>query len=168
MPANTGTYLDSPFHRYAEGRDLARLPLESVAQLPAIVCRVPHAERAVSVEIFNDVDVAGKTVLVETGWCRHRGSEAYNYNHRYLTRAAAEYLKNYGAVLVGIDSLYIDDTDDLERPVHSILLGADIPTVEHMCHLEKLPDSGFMFYAAPVKIHRFGTLPVRAYAVVEG
>lgn len=167
MPSNTGTYIDSPFHRYADGADLAHMPLESVAQLDGVVCRPRHSERAIGMETLQGVDVAGKAVLVDTGWSRHWGTEHYNHSHPYLTREAAEYLASNKAVLVGIDSLNIDDTDDGERPVHSILLAANIPIVEHMCNLSKLPESDFVFHAAPVKVHAFGTFPVRAYAVVD-
>ena len=166
MPANTGTYLDSPFHRYADGKDLAQLPLESVAHLDGVVCRVPSKVRAVDVELFEGVDVAGKAVLVETGWAEHWGTETYNVGHPYLTKRAATYLRENQAALVGIDSLNIDDTDNLERPVHSILLDADIPIVEHLCNLASIPSSGFRFHAPPVRVHSFGTFPVRAYAVV--
>lgn len=167
MPANTGTYIDSPFHRYEEGLDLASMPLESVAQLDAVVCRVPHRNRAVGVEIFEGFEVTGKAILIETGWSRYWGTEQYFENHPYLTREAALYLKKMGVILVGIDSLNIDDTNDPERPVHSVLLGANIPIVEHMCNLNALPNSNFVFHAAPVKVHEFGTFPVRAYAVIE-
>ncbi len=167
MPANTGTYIDSPFHRYAEGVDLAQMPLESVAELDAVVCRIQHSMRAIGPDSFEGLQVSGKAVLVKTGWSRYWGSEQYNNQHPYLTAEAADYLKANNALLVGIDSLNIDDTDNLERPVHSILLGANIPVVEHMCHLDKLPETGFVFHAAPVKVHGFGTFPVRAYAVVN-
>ena len=167
MPANTGTYIDSPFHRYEEGFDLATLPLESVADLEGVVCRVRHQNRAVGIEIFEGIEVTGKAVLIETGWSRYWGTEQYFKNHPYLIQEAAQYLKEKGAILVGIDSLNIDDTNNLERPVHSILLGANVPIIEHMCNLSALPDSNFKFHAAPVKIHRFGTFPVRAYAVLE-
>ncbi len=167
MPANTGTYIDSPFHRYADGMDLAEMPLESVTQLGAVVCRVVNNGRAIDVKAFENIDVSQKAVLVETGWSKHWGTEQYFNNHPYLTQEAAQYLKDNGALLVGIDSLNIDDTRDLERPVHSILLGANIPIVEHLCGLAVLPDSGFIFNAAPVKVHKFGSFPVRAYAVVE-
>jgi len=113
------------------------------------------------------VNVFAKAVLVQTGWSKYWGTEKYNENHPYLTREAAEYLETNNALLVGIDSLNIDNTDDPERPVHSILLGANIPIVEHMCQLEELPERGFIFHAAPVKVHQFGTFPVRAYAVIE-
>ena len=167
MPANTGTYIDSPFHRYADGADLAQIPLESVAELSGVVCRVNHSKRAVGLEQFEGINVDAKAVLVETGWSKYWGTEKYNKDHPYLTRQAAEFLKENGALLVGIDSLNIDDTDDPQRPVHSILLGADIPIVEHMCQLEELPDRNFTFHAAPVKVRQFGTFPVRAYAVIE-
>jgi len=167
MPANTGTYIDSPFHRYANGKDLARVPLESVAHLEGIVCRAPSVERRVGVELFQGIDVARKAVLIETGWADHWGTETYNVGHPFLTKSAAAYLRENGATLVGIDSLNIDDTDDPERPVHSILLGADIPIVEHLCNLRSIPRSGFRFHAAPVKVNSFGTFPVRAYAAFE-
>ena len=167
MPANTGTYIDSPFHRYAQGADLAQMPLESVAQLDGVVFRVRHGDRAVGLETFEGHEVRGKAVLVETGWSQHWGTDQYFENHPFLTRESAEYLRGNGAVLVGIDSLNIDDTDDPYRPVHSILLDAEIPIIEHMCNLEALPSDGFVFHAAPVKVHDFGTFPVRAYGVVS-
>lgn len=167
MPANTGTYIDSPFHRYAQGADLARMPLESVAQLSAVVCRVTHRNRAIGIEAFAGIDVSNKAVLVDTGWSKHWGTDQYFTDHPYLTREVALFLKDNAAVLVGIDSLNIDDISNLERPVHSILLGANIPIVEHMCNLGKLPNTGFVFNAAPVKIHKFSSFPVRAYAVIE-
>lgn len=167
MPANTGTYIDSPFHRYADGNDIAQIPLRSVANLEIVTCRPPQKHRAIGVENFEGLDVTGKAVLVETGWSRHWGTEKYNHGHPFLTFEAAIYLKENKAVLVGIDSLNIDDTDDPNRPVHSILLGSDIPIVEHMCNLSEIPDTGAIFHAAPVKIHEFGTFPVRAYAVIE-
>lgn len=167
MSANTGTYMDSPFHRYAEGKDLAQIPLESVADLHGIVVRAEDPGRAVSVELFHGINVSEKAVLVETGWAKHWGTEQYNSGHPYLTKSAAIYLRENGATLVGIDSLNIDDTDDPARPVHSILLGANIPIVEHLCNLSSLPRNGFRFNAAPVKVEKFGTFPVRAYATIE-
>ncbi len=167
MPANTGTYIDSPFHRYADGFDLAQLPLHSVANLEVVVCRPSKKQRAIGVENFEGLDIAGKAVLVETGWSQHWGTEQYNHGHPYLTSESALYLKNNKAALVGIDSLNIDDTDDPSRPVHSVLLGSNIPIVEHMCNIGEVPDTGSIFHAAPVKIQEFGTFPVRAYAVIE-
>ncbi len=166
MVANTGTYIDSPFHRYADGKDLSELALESIADLEGLVFRVNPKQRAIGLEIFSGTNVHGKAVLVHTGWAKHWGSEQYFENHPFLTAEAAEWLKTSGAALVGIDSLNIDDTSDGQRPVHSILLKAEIPIVEHMCHLEKLPDSSFKFHAVPVKVKKFGTFPVRAYAIV--
>ena len=167
MVANTGTYIDSPFHRYANGKDLSELTLESIADLECFVFRADPGERAIGPELFSDTDVGGKAVLVHTGWARHWGSEHYFEGHPFLTAEAAEWLKASGSALVGIDSLNIDDTSGGHRPVHSILLGADIPIVEHMCHLEDLPDSGFRFHAVPAKVRNFGTFPVRAYAVID-
>jgi kynurenine formamidase len=143
------------------------MPLESVAQLSAVVCRVTHRNRAIGIEAFAGIDVSNKAVLVDTGWSKHWGTDQYFTNHPYLTREVALFLKDNAAVLVGIDSLNIDDISNLERPVHSILLGANIPIVEHMCNLWKLPNIGFVFNAAPVKIHKFSSFPVRAYAVIE-
>lgn len=169
MVGNTGTYVDAPYHRYADGRDLAELPLASIAHLDAVVVRVPMGSgRAVDRDAFERLDVGGKAVLVQTGWDAHWRTDAYFEGHPFLTGVAAEYLVAAGAVLVGIDSFNIDDIEDLSRPVHSILLGADIPIAEHMRGLAALPDAGFRFFAVPVKVRRFGTFPVRAFGVVEG
>jgi kynurenine formamidase len=167
MVANTGTYLDSPFHRYAGGKDLSQLPLESLAALEGVVVRVPAAAgRAISPRSFEDIELEGKAVLVHTGWDVYWRSERYLSNNPFLTGDAAEYLVSRGAVLVGIDSLNIDDIGDRARPVHSTLLGADIPIVEHMCNLAGLPDRQFRFYAVPAKVAGFGTWPVRAFGHV--
>lgn len=168
MVGNTGTYVDAPFHRYAEGRDLAELPLERVAHLEGVVVRAGNGGRAIDRDVFAGLDVGGKAVLVRTGWDVHWRTDAYFAGHPYLTRAAAEHLATAGALLVGIDSFNIDDTEDGSRPVHSTLLGADIPIAEHLCGSDALPDDGFRFFAVPVKVRRFGTFPVRAFAVVEG
>ncbi len=167
MIANTGTYVDSPFHRYADGKDLSELPLESLANLEGVVVRCAgRSERAIGAEVFDGLEVAGKAVLVHTGHARHWGTDAYFTGHPFLTRAAAEHLRGAGATLVGIDSLNIDSTDDGARPVHSVLLRADIPIAEHLRGLEQLPDAGFRFFAVPVKVKAFGTFPVRAFAFV--
>jgi kynurenine formamidase len=167
MVANTGTYLDSPFHRYAQGKDLAQLPLESLADLDATVVRIPAgADRAISRSAFDEVEVKGKAVLVHTGWDAHWRTERYLSGHPFLTGDAADYLLTQGVALVGIDSLNIDDTEDLARPVHSTLLGAEVPIVEHMCNLASLPDQGFRFFAVPAKVVGFGTWPVRAFGNV--
>jgi kynurenine formamidase len=168
MVANTGTYLDSPFHRYAGGADLADLPLERLAGLPAVVVRAPHeAGRAVGATAFAGLDVAGKAVLIHTGWDRHWRTDRYFEGHPYLTADAARHLVAAGAALVGIDSLNIDSTDDLERPVHTLLLGAAIPIVEHLCRLDRLPDAPCRFTAVPVKVKGCGSFPVRAFAELE-
>lgn len=166
MVANTGTYVDSPFHRFANGIDLAALPLESLANLPGIVIRASRAGRAVNAEAFHGLDLTGKAVLVHTGWARHWRTDRYFEGHPFLSGEAAAYLVEAGVRLVGIDSLNIDDTEDGSRPVHTRLLRANIPICEHMRGLEQLPDSGFRFHAAPVKVKAFGTFPVRAYAVL--
>jgi kynurenine formamidase len=165
MVANTGTYLDTPFHRYACGKDLAGLDLSSVANLDGIV--VPCAETAIGERSFSEVDVAGKAVLVHTGWDRHWRTERYSSgDHPFLTEPAATYLAKHGATLVGIDSFNIDSTFDGNRRVHSVLLGHDIPIVEHLCDLGELPATGFKFFAVPAKIRQFGTFPVRAFGLV--
>jgi kynurenine formamidase len=164
MVANTGTYLDSPFHRYADGKDLSRLPLESLADLEAVVIRGAAGGRAVGRTALEGRDLRGKAVLVRTGWDVHWGTPAYLDGNPFLTAGAADYLVSQGAALVGIDSLNIDDIKDLARPVHSVLLGAEIPIVEHLCNLGPLPESGFRFSAVPAKVAGFGTWPVRAFA----
>jgi kynurenine formamidase len=168
MVANTGTYVDSPFHRYADGNDLARLPLESLADLPAIVIRQPF-ERGLATDAaqLEGLEVGGKAVLVHTGWDRHWRTDAYGKDHPFLTDAAADWLVAHGAALVGIDSNNIDDTRVRARPVHTKLLAANIPICEHMTNLGSLPaDSHFRFSAVPPKVRGMGTFPVRAYAVV--
>lgn len=167
MVANTGTYVDSPFHRFADGIDLAELPLTSLVNLPAVVIQVTNVGSAINAGHLQGVEVAGKAVLLHTGWARHWRTDQYFEGHTYLTADAAIYLRDQGAALVGIDSYNIDDIRDGRRPVHTTLLGANIPIVEHMTNLGQLPDQGFRFHAAPVKIKNFGTFPVRAYAVVE-
>jgi len=167
MVANTGTYVDSPFHRFAGRIDLSELPLESLADLPGLVVCATDAGRAITVEAFRGQDLKGKAVLVHTGWARHWGTDQYFEGHSFLTGGAAAYLVEAGAGFVGIDSYNIDNTQDGARPVHTQLLRANIPICEHMCNLESLPNDGFRFHAAPVKVKAFGTFPVRAYAVVS-
>jgi arylformamidase len=166
MVANTGTYLDAPFHRYADGADLAGLALEQIAALPGLVVRA--ADRAVDAEAFEGLDVAGKAVLIHTGWDRHWRKEAYFEGHPYLTEAAARLLAERGARLVGIDSYNIDDTSKRARPVHTLLLGARVPICEHMTNLGALPETGFAFSAVPPRIVGMGTFPVRAFAAIGG
>src|SRR5215216_6125853 len=165
MVANTGTYLDTPFHRYTRGKDLAALDLYSVANLDGVVVRC--TERAITEQVFSGIDVKGKAVLVHTGWDRHWRTDEYSSgNHPFLTEDAATYLAKNAAALVGIDSFNIDATRDGNRPAHTILLGHDIPILEHLCGLGELPDRGFKFFAVPVKVRQFGTFPVRAFAMV--
>lgn len=168
MVANTGTYVDAPFHRYANGRDLSELPLESLAGLSAEVFRWDLGRgRKIGPDLFRGREVAGKAVLIHTGWDLHWRTDLYFEGHPFLTRDAAGYLAAQKVRLVGIDSLNIDDTGDGARPVHSILLGDEIPVCEHLCGLENLPDGGFRFFAVPVKVKAFGTFPVRAFASFE-
>jgi len=167
MVANTGTYLDSPFHRYADGADLSELELPSLADVPGIVIRRPWENGiAIEPEHLDGRDVGGKAVLVHTGWDRHWRSEAYFGEHPYLTAEAADWLADQGARIVGIDSCNIDNMHVRARPVHTRLLGAGIPICEHMTGLGALPDESFRFSAVPPKVKGMGTFPVRAYAVL--
>jgi len=167
MIANTGTYVDAPSHRYAEGADLADLPLESLADLDGVVIRRVDTGSAIDRDAFTGVSVGGRAVLIHTGWDRHWGTPAYGKGNPFVTRAAAEYLVEQGAKLVGIDSLNIDDATDGTRPAHTILLGARVTIVEHLTGLEQLPDEGFRFFAVPVRVRGMGSFPVRAFARIE-
>jgi arylformamidase len=164
MIANTGTYLDAPFHRFADGADLGEVALARLAALPGV--KVQAKAMAADAGLFEGLDVAGKAVLVETGWDRHWRTDAYFEGHPFLTEAAARLLARRGAVLVGIDSHNIDDTCARSRPVHTALLGAGILICEHMTNLAALPDRGFAFTAVPPKVAGMGTFPVRAFAAL--
>lgn len=168
MVSNTGTYVDCPFHRYADGKDLSDVGLDRFADLPGVVVRVDHRQRIeIGAADFDQVDVKGRAILIQTGWSEHWATEAYLENHPFLTREAALELQKRGALLVGIDSHNIDDTRTRNsRPVHTVLLGQEILIVEHLRGLEELPDQGFSFSAVPPKIEGMGTFPVRAYARV--
>ncbi|HEX8570404.1 MAG TPA: cyclase family protein [Caulobacteraceae bacterium] len=165
MVANTGTYLDVPAHRYADGDDLSAVGLERVAGLDGVVV---HAEgsRAVDADRFAGLEVRGRAVLVHTGWDRHWRTDAYFEDHPFLTPLAAALLAERGAALVGIDSHNIDDTRTKTRPVHTRLLGAGVLICEHLTNLGALPASGFRFTAAPPKVVGMGTFPVRAFAEI--
>ncbi len=168
MLANTGTYIDAPFHRYDGRQDIGDYPLEAVADLEGVVIRATDRKgRALDAAWFGGHDVRGKAVLVHTGWDAHWRTERYGSGHPFLTRDAVEHLVSAGAALVGIDSLNIDDATDGTRPVHTILLGAGTPIVEHLCNLGALPDGGFRFFAVPVKVQGMGSFPVRAFARVD-
>ncbi len=169
MIGNTGTYLDSPYHRYPDGTDLAGLPLERLAGLPAVVVRAVGPERGVTAETLAHVTVAGHAVLLHTGGDRHWATPGYTTDAPYLTREGAELLADRGAALVGIDAVNIDDISPAaggERPAHTLLLAAGIPVVEHLTNLRELPPLGARFTAVPPRISGFGTFPVRAYATV--
>ncbi len=167
MVANTGTYVDSPFHRYADGKDLSELPLESVADLECLVVRVDPTVTSIDTVPLSASAVGGRAVLFYTGWDRHWRTDAYFEGHPHLSERAAEWLAAAGAAIVGIDSFNIDDVSTGKRPVHSVLLGHDIPIVEHMRGLHAIPEQGGVFSAVPVKVKGFGTFPVRAYVSVS-
>jgi kynurenine formamidase len=167
MVANTGTYIDAPFHRYADGYDVAGFEMDSIADVDAVVVHLDGMRgRSIARSELAALDVANKAVLVHTGWSKHWRTDAYFENHPFLTADAAAYLRDAGARLVGIDSFNIDDTTDRTRPVHTTLLGAGIPIVEHLTALDTLPSSGFRFSAVPPKVRGLGTFPVRAFATL--
>ncbi|ASU32316.1 cyclase family protein [Mucilaginibacter xinganensis] len=163
LVTNTGTYLDCPFHRFEHGKDLSQIALEQCAELDAITINAKDAT-AIGREYFVGKEISNKAVLVYTGWAQHWNTADYFEGHPYLTEDAAVYLRDCGVKLVGIDSHNIDNTTGKKRPVHSILLGAEILIVEHLCNLQLLPENSFLFSAVPPKIEGAGTFPVRAYA----
>ena len=166
MAANTGTYLDTPFHRYADGSDLAATPLERMAAIDGMVVDA-RDQTEIDGGRFRGIRLRDRAVLVRTDWSRHWGTQAYFSGHPHLTADAAAFLVEEGVALVGIDSLNIDGTETGERPVHSALLAAGIPIVEHLCRLDRLPAEGFRFHAAPPAVVGLGSFTVRAYAVID-
>ncbi|MFI9206117.1 cyclase family protein [Streptomyces sp. NPDC053048] len=169
MVSNTGTYLDSPFHRYPDGPDLAGLDLTRLTDLEGTVIRVLGTHNpAIDREMLLPHDVTGRAVLIHTGWDQHWATDHYaGGHHPYLTTRAAQWLADNKPALVGIDSLNIDNTRDGTRPAHTLLLAAGIPVIEHLRGLEQLPPHNFRFHAAPPAIHNMGTFPVRAYAIIN-
>ena len=166
MVGNTGTYLDSPFHRYADGHDLAGLTLDQLADLEYVVARIDSSQRAIDRLPFTEREIRGKAVLIHTDWSRHWRTDRYFEGHPHVTGKLAQWLVDAGARLVGIDSYNIDSVDTGERPVHSTLLRHNIPIVEHMTNLAAVPESGGRFFAVPPKVKHFGTFPVRAFVAV--
>jgi kynurenine formamidase len=169
LVANTGTYLDAPFHRFADGADLAEIELARVVDVPGVVIDASGlASRGVDRTVLEPHDVSGHAVLIHTGWARHWGTTSYGApDHPFITEDAAAWLAGQEPAVVGIDSVNIDDMADGRRPAHTILLGAGIPVVEHMRGLELLPGRGFRFHAPPVAVAGMGTFPVRAYALLD-
>jgi kynurenine formamidase len=167
MVSNTGTYIDCPFHRFENGKDLSEVGLESFADIEGMVIRVPYTETlSITAERLMNYDIRDHAVLIHTGWDVHWNTDSYYEKHPYLTKDAAEYLRDSGAKLVGIDSHNIDNVEGKSRPVHTTLLGAEILIVEHLCNLSSLPEKGFKFSAIPPKFRGVGTFPVRAMARV--
>lgn len=168
MVANTGTYIDCPFHRYANGKDLSEVGLESFADLEGVVISVSYTDTlAITEEHIKGYEIRNRAVLFHTGWDKHWNTENYYENHPFLTQGAANYLKSCSIKLAGIDSHNIDDTRTKSRPAHTTLLGADILIVEHLCNLYLLPHENFLFSAVPPKFKGVGTFPVRAMAKVR-
>jgi kynurenine formamidase len=167
MAGNTGTYLDSPFHRYPDGADLSKVPLEAVASVPGIVIDADvSTNREVSLDLLkgDESDLHDRAVLIRTGWDTRWGSESYWEPGPYVTAAAADLLARSGAIIVGVDFWNIDDVTDPARPVHTRLLRSNIPIVEHLTNLAALPKSDFRFYAVPLRIVKGASFPVRAFA----
>lgn len=168
MVANTGTYIDCPFHRFENGKDLSEVGLDAFTDLNAVVVTVPYQKTlAITADYFHGIELAKKAVLIHTGWDLHWNTPKYFSHHPYLTAGAADYLKDQGVKLVGIDSHNIDDISGNTRPVHTILLGAEILIVEHLTQLQLLPSMGFTFSAIPPKFKGVGTFPVRAMAKIS-
>ncbi|MFQ5555844.1 MAG: cyclase family protein [Acidimicrobiia bacterium] len=166
LAANTGTYLDTPAHRHRDGWDLTGLRLDRIANVPGVVARCrDHSQRAIGPEVLKGLAVGGSAVLFDTGWSEHWGTDAYFRGHPYLDPATVDALVAAAPAIVGIDSLNIDGTDRGTRPAHTLLLKADIPIVEHMTGLDRLPDTGFRFFAVPPRIAGLATFPVRAFAI---
>ncbi|GAA4178171.1 cyclase family protein [Sphingobacterium ginsenosidimutans] len=168
MVTNTGTYIDCPFHRFADGNDIAQTALKNFAQLDAVMIHIPFTETLkITEDHLKNREIRNRAVLIQTGWDRYWNTELYYQDHPFLTEQAAMYLRDCNVKLVGIDSHNIDDTAGRTRPVHTVLLGAGILIVEHLCNLNKLPDQNFKFTAAPPKFKGVGTFPVRAFASIE-
>ena len=168
MVTNTGTYIDCPFHRFADGNDLSQVELARFVDLAGITITVPHTETlAVTPEHLKNYEIRNRAVLIRTDWSQFWNTETYYENHPFLTQEAAGYLRDCGVKLVGIDSHNIDDTKGKSRPVHTTLLGAEILIVEHLCNLNLLPQQGFLFSAIPPKFKGVGTFPVRAMAKIQ-
>ncbi len=167
---NTGTYLDAPYHRFADGADLASLPLDRTAGLPGIVIDVRPAVAAgrfgIGPEAVPAGDIAGHAVLLLTGWDAFWNTPRYLDRKPYLSAEAAALLRERGAALAGIDTWNIDDVADLARPAHTILLGAGIPIVENLRNLAALPPHGFRFFAPPLPFRGGSAVPVRAFATI--
>ena len=165
MVTNTGTYIDCPFHRFENGKDLSEVALEKFVNIPCVTIDVAN-EIEIGVHFFEHIDLQNKAVIVNTGWSKHWNTDLYFENHPYVTEEAAIFLKEKNVKLVGIDSHNIDDTKGKTRPVHTTLLGAEILIVEHLCNLDKLPKENYFFSAVPPKIKGAGTFPVRAFATI--
>ena len=168
LVANTGTYVDTPAHRFVGGQDLEDFPLERLVDLDGLLVDATGIDgKAIDQQIFNGLELEGRAVLIRTGWDVHWATDTYLADNPYLTKAAAEALLAAGAALVGIDSLNIDSLADPHRPAHSALLQGGVPIVEHLTGLEALPVKGWRFFAPPPRIRGMATFPIRAFAIVD-
>jgi kynurenine formamidase len=167
MVSNTGTYIDTPFHRFEHGHDLSQIELNRLTDLEGIVVETPYKRfPQIEYDCFKGLPLKGKAILVHTGWDAHWGTDKYFEGHPYLTKSAAEYLLEQQVRLVGIDAFNIDDVKDPQRPVHTVLLGNNILIVEHLCNINSIRSRPFFFNAVPPKVCGMGTFPVRAYATI--
>lgn len=165
--SNTGTYLDSPWHRHPDGPDVGALPLEALAALPGVVLDgVGDASGALDVDLRDEGSLTGHAVLVRTGWDAHWGADRY-WRGPHLSRDAVEQLAAAGPALVGVDFANVDDTADPVRPAHTILLGAGVLVVEHLARLDRLPHRGFVLHCVPLAVRGAASMPVRPYAEVR-
>jgi kynurenine formamidase len=162
---NTGTYVDSPRHRYRKGVDLAGLPLERLADMPVVVVDATGVDRAIGPYALPGGSLEGKAVLFRTDFSRHWRTESYFSANPFLTAEACEALVAAGVAFVGIDSLNIDDIADMARPAHTILLGAGVPICEHMTNLASVKSGAGRLHAVPIAWVGGATFPVRAYVV---
>jgi kynurenine formamidase len=162
---NTGTYVDSPLHRFRNAPDLAQLPLERLADLPVEVIDA-RSDHAIGPSSLRGRALAGKAVLFHTGWSAHWRSDRYFDPNPHLTEDCCAALLGAGAVFAGIDSVNIDSMADLRRPAHTTLLRAGVPVCEHMTNLGALPVSGGRLHAVPIPWKGGATFPVRAYVIL--
>lgn len=168
MVGNTGTYIDCPFHRYEEGKDLAQTALDKFVDIPAVLICAPYQKGTeIGIDFFRGIKLNSHAVIIHTGWSDFWNTDRYYTQHPYLTADAARYLVDQDVLLAGIDSHNIDDTRTGHRPVHTILLKNEILIVEHLCELDKIPVDEFLFTAVPPKIKGMGTFPVRAFATIN-
>ena len=168
MPANVGTYIDSPFHRFKDREDLSRIPLEHLVGLPGLVLDCSEASTRELHPELPDRDLDGVALLVRTGWDQKWATDTYFGPAPYLAEAFATELIERRVGLVGVDTWNVDDTTTRRRPIHTGLLDAGIYIVEHLRGLDGLPARGFRFFAPVISLRGGASFAVRAFAELEG